>query len=291
MSIYLYFKKKVDDMILTDKNVAPFIKWAGGKRQLLPYIQELMPKTYDNYYEPFIGGGAVLFHLMPQKEVIINDINKALVNVYRQIKYHPNELMQYLTKIDADIPLEHKAYYYEQREQFNDKMMKDEYDLELAALFIYLNKHCFNGLYRVNSKGLFNVPFNNSNAKSFNAENILAVSHFLQKVTILEGDFEHACQNAKKGDFIFLDSPYAPLNDTSFEAYTKEGFDIPSHKRLAKLFEELNRRGCYCMLTNHNTEFINDLYQNYNKKVITVRRYINSDAKNRKGEEIIITNY
>ena len=103
MSIYLYFKKKVDDMILTDKNVAPFIKWAGGKRQLLPYIQELMPKTYDNYYEPFIGGGAVLFHLMPQKEVIINDINKALINVYRQIKYHPNELMQYLTKIDADI--------------------------------------------------------------------------------------------------------------------------------------------------------------------------------------------
>lgn len=169
--------------------------------------------------------------------------------------------------------------------------MKSEYDIELASLFIYLNKHCFNGLYRVNSKGLFNVPFNNSLAKSFNEDNIKAVSGYLQKVTILEGDFEVACQNAQEGDFIFLDSPYAPLNDNSFEAYTKEGFDIESHKRLAILFDRLTKKGCFCMLTNHNTVFIEDLYKNYSREVIKVRRYINSDASNRKGEEVIITNY
>lgn len=275
---------------MVNKNVAPFVKWAGGKRQLLSYIQDLMPKKYNNYYEPFIGGGAVLFHFMPQK-AIINDINKALINVYNQIKYHPYELIQYLTKIDNNIPVEHKLYYYKQRKQFNDKIIKEEYDLELAALFIYLNKHCFNGLYRVNSKGLFNVPYNNSNASSFDTENILAVAKYLQKITILEGDFETACAGAVKDDFIFFDSPYAPLNDNSFEAYTKEGFDIESHKRLAKLFTKLTKRGCYCMLTNHNTDFIENLYRDYSQKVIKVRRYINSNANNRKGEEIIITNY
>lgn len=275
---------------MTDKNTAPFVKWAGGKRQLLPYIQEMMPKNYHNYYEPFVGGGAVLFHFTPQ-HAIINDINRALINTYKQIKDRTHDLIDFLTEIDESIPVEHKQYYYKQREKFNDKIMKEEYDLELAALFIYLNKHCFNGLYRVNSKGLFNVPFNNSSAKSFNAENLLAVAKYLQKVTILEGDFELACRDASAGDFVFLDSPYAPLNDNSFEAYTKEGFDMQSHKRLAKLFEELTKRGCYCMLTNHNTEFIEDLYRDYLQRVITVKRYINSDADNRKGEEVIITNY
>ena len=199
---------------MTDKNIAPFVKWAGGKRQLLPYIQEMMPKNYHNYYEPFVGGGAVLFHFTPQ-HAIINDINRALINTYKQIKYRVDELIDFLTEIDESIPTEHKQYYYKQREKFNDKIMKEEYDLELAALFIYLNKHCFNGLYRVNSKGLFNVPFNNSSAKSFNAENLLAVAKYLQKVTILEGDFELACRDASAGDFVFLDSPYAPLNDNS----------------------------------------------------------------------------
>ena len=115
--------------------------------------------------------------------------------------------------------------------------------------------------------------------------------HKQNNLTILEGDFEVACQNAQEGDFIFLDSPYAPLNDNSFEAYTKEGFDIESHKRLASLFDRLTKKGCFCMLTNHNTVFIEDLYKNYSREVIKVRRYINSDANNRKGEEVIITNY
>ena len=186
-----------------------------------------------------------------------------------------------------------KQYYYTIREHYNDKLMKSEYDVELAALFVFLNKHCFNGLYRVNGKGLFNVPYNNSRRVSVNGDSIIEISKYLQGITIIDGDFEDACRDARKGDFVFLDSPYAPLNPTSFESYTKEGFDIESHKRLAKLYDELTMRGCYCMLTNHNTDLINELYGNkgYKIDVVSVRRMINSDASNRVGEEVIICNY
>lgn len=137
------------------------------------------------------------------------------------------------------------------------------------------------------------MPYNNSRRASVEENVIWAVSEYLQNITILQGDFEDACKEAKKGDFVFLDSPYAPLNPTSFEAYTKEGFDIESHKRLAKLYDELTMRGCYCMLTNHNTDLINELYGNkgYKIDVVSVRRMINSDASNRVGEEVIICNY
>ena len=186
-----------------------------------------------------------------------------------------------------------KAYYYDIREKYNDKLMKEEFDLELAALFVFINKHCFNGLYRVNGKGLYNVPYNNSRRASCDEETIMSVSEFLKGVTIMEGDFQPACKNAGKGDFVFIDSPYAPLNPTSFESYTKEGFDVESHKRLAKLYDELTERGCYCMLTNHNTELINELYSNkgYRIDVVSVKRMINSDASNRVGQEVIICNY
>ena len=186
-----------------------------------------------------------------------------------------------------------KTYYYSLRERYNDKLMKEEFDVELAALFVFINKHCFNGLYRVNGKGLFNVPYNNSNKISVDEESILAVSEYLKKATILHGDFEEVCRDAKKGDFIFFDSPYVPLNPTSFESYTKEGFDVESHLRLARLFDELTKRGCYCMLTNHNTNFINELYGNkgYRIDVVSVKRMINSDASKRTGEEVIICNY
>ena len=179
------------------------------------------------------------------------------------------------------------------RERYNNKLIKEEYDTELAALFIFLNKHCFNGLYRVNGKGLFNVPYNNSKRESINNESIMAVSEFLENVKIMQGDFEKACNNAQKGDFVFFDSPYAPLNPTSFESYTKEGFDIESHKRLADLFERLTDKGCYCMLTNHNTDFINVLYgdKGYKMDVVRVKRMINSNASKRVGEEVIIYNY
>ena len=277
---------------MSNSNIAPFVKWAGGKRQLLQQIRERMPEQYNNYYEPFIGGGAVLFELQPEN-AWINDINTALVHTYRQIQGNPEDFLREVEKLDQEMPEDGKSYYYEMRELYNDKLMKQEYDTELAALFVFINKHCFNGLYRVNGKGLFNVPYNNSRKASVDRELILETSGYLQKVRITQGDFEEACKEAGEGGFVFIDSPYAPLNPTSFESYTKEGFDIESHKRLPDLYDRLTGRGCCCMLTNHNTELINQLYQGkgYRIDVVSVKRMINSDASKRTGEEVIICNY
>lgn len=277
---------------MSNSSVAPFVKWAGGKRQLIPQIRERMPEKYNDYYEPFVGGGAVIFDLLPAN-ALINDINKALINTYRTICNESDAFLKEVNRLDNDMWEDGKKYYYSIREHYNDKLMRSEYDVELAALFVFINKHCFNGLYRVNGKGLFNVPYNNSRRVSVDEDVIIATSEYLRGVTIIDGDFEQACKNAKKDDFVFIDSPYAPLNPTSFESYTKEGFDIESHKRLAKLYDELTARGCYCMLTNHNTELINELYGNkdYKIDVVSVKRMINSDASNRVGEEVIICNY
>ena len=277
---------------MKSSSVAPFVKWAGGKRQLLNRLRERMPENYNNYYEPFVGGGAVVFDLLP-KNAVINDINKALINTYRQICNSPDEFLGIINQLDLEMWEDGKEYYYSLRERYNDKLILEEYDVELSALFVFINKHCFNGLYRVNSKGLFNVPYNNSRKKSVDEESIYAVSSYLKNITIMNGDFQTACDTANRGDFIFLDSPYAPLNPTSFESYTKEGFDIESHRRLADLFDRLTDRGCYCMLTNHNTELIRELYGNkgYRIDVVSVKRMINSDASNRIGKEVIICNY
>ena len=277
---------------MTNASVAPFVKWAGGKRQLIPQIRERMPEKYNDYYEPFVGGGAVLFELQPAN-ALINDINKALINTYNIICNEADAFLEAVNRLDEEMWEDGKKYYYSVREHYNDKLMKSEYDVELAALFVFINKHCFNGLYRVNGKGLFNVPYNNSRRASADENVIREVSKYLKGVKIINGDFEEACKDAKKGDFVFIDSPYAPLNPTSFESYTKEGFDIESHKRVAKLYDELTGRGCYCMLTNHNTELINELYGNkgYKIDVVSVKRMINSDASNRVGKEVIICNY
>lgn len=277
---------------MSNSSVAPFVKWAGGKRQLIPQIKERMPEKYNDYYEPFVGGGAVIFDLLPAN-ALINDINKALINTYRTICNEPDVFLKEVNRLDNDMWEDGKKYYYSIREHYNDKLMRSEYDVELAALFVFINKHCFNGLYRVNGKGLFNVPYNNSRRASVDEDSIIEISKYLKKITIIDGDFEEACKGAKKGDFVFIDSPYAPLNPTSFESYTKEGFDIESHKRLARLYDELTARGCYCMLTNHNTELINNLYGNkdYKIDIVSVKRMINSDASNRVGQEVIICNY
>lgn len=277
---------------MSNSSVAPFMKWAGGKRQLLPQIKERMPEKYNSYFEPFVGGGAVIFELLPTN-ALINDINKALINAYRQICNAPEAFLAAVKQLDEAMWEDGKKYYYSLREHYNDKLMKAEYDVELAALFVFINKHCFNGLYRVNGKGLFNVPYNNSRRTSVDESIIMEVSRYLQGITIMDGDFEEACEGAGQGDFVFIDSPYAPLNPTSFESYTKEGFDIESHRRLSNLFDKLTNRGCYCMLTNHNTELINELYsgKGYRRDVVSVKRMINSDASKRVGEEIIICNY
>lgn len=274
------------------RQVHPFVKWAGGKRQLLGEIKDRLPKSYGHYYEPFVGGGAVFFELAP-REATINDINASLINAFRQIRSNPQEVMDALDEIDnGQLECEDpKSYYYSIRERYNAHLSGETHDITSAALLIYINKHCFNGLYRVNAKGLFNVPYNGSTKASYTRENILALSEALANVTIMNGDFENACTDAQSGDFVFFDSPYAPLNPTSFESYTKEGFSQEEHKRLAELYRKLSDRGCYCMLTNHNTPFIRDLYDGFNTDVVAVRRAINSDASKRTGTEVIITNY
>lgn len=267
----------------------PFVKWAGGKRQLLKEIEKRLPNKFNKYYEPFVGGGALLFYLSPD-EAVINDINKELINTYLQIRTNPEDLIVELNKMD-NIEINQEDYNII-RERYNEKIIKAEYDMEMAVLFIYLNKHCFNGLYRVNRKGLFNVPWNKkSKVSSFNKSNIMEISTYLKDVNILNGDFSEALKDCEKGDFIFIDSPYAPINPTSFESYTKEGFDKDSHIRLSEEFKRLDELGCYCMLTNHNTEFIKELYKDYNVDIVNVKRMINSDSKNRVGKEVIITNY
>lgn len=175
-------------MSISSITIAPFVKWAGGKRQLLAQIRERMPENYNRYFEPFVGGGAVTFGLLPQ-DAVINDINRALINTYRTIADVPEKFLENLRQFDEEMWEDGKAYYYSMRELYNDKLMKEEYDVELAALFVFLNKHCFNGLYRVNGKGLFNVPYNNSRRSSCDEAAIRAVSEYLRKVTIMEGGF------------------------------------------------------------------------------------------------------
>lgn len=272
---------------------SPLIKWAGGKRQLLDRIDEHMPKQYGDYYEPFLGGGALFFHLRPQNATI-NDLNPALVNLYVRVRDELGIYEQLLGEIDAEMPTDKgdaKVYYYSMRTRYNELLASDTYNTETAALLTFINKHCFNGLYRVNAKGAFNVPYNNSVRASFDPVNTEAVSEALGHARLMCGDFTEAVEDAKAGDFVFFDSPYAPLNDTSFEAYTKEGFLEEDHRRLANLFRELDARGCLLMLTNHDTPLIRELYDGYRIDVVEVARAINSDASKRHGTEVIITNY
>lgn len=274
---------------MNDTNTAPFVKWAGGKRQLLQHLSVRMPEEYTDYYEPFVGGGALLFHQKPSW-AFINDINRELIHTYTEIRDHMGPLSVLLSSMDQVTCT--KEFYYEMRERYNDKLKAKDYDTEMAALFIYLNKHCFNGLYRVNQKGQFNVPWNQKEqVRSVDVENIKNISYYLKSVTITCQDFEASLETAKKGDFIYFDSPYAPLNPSSFDSYTKEGFTEEEHRRLARVFRELSERGCYCMLTNHNTELIQELYQDYLREEVDVRRAINSDPKKRVGKEVIIRNY
>ncbi|WP_331696719.1 DNA adenine methylase [Mycoplasmopsis agalactiae] len=261
---------------------SPFVKWAGGKRQLLDEILNKIPFKFNNYYEPFVGAGALLFSLKINQVSYINDINKSLIHTYKIVKDSPNELLNKLSELDNKFTS--KSDYYECRNLFNEKIQNGKYDVLHAALFIYLNKRCFNGLYRVNSKGLFNVPFNNKeNIRSFDKDNILKASEWLQNKVITNTDFEMAVKTASKGDFVFFDSPYAPLNNSTFTSYTKDGFTLDDHKRLAKVFKELDKKGCYLMLTNHNTELIRDLYRDYYITVIKAKRLINSNASKRVG--------
>lgn len=271
----------------------PFVKWAGGKRQLLEKLNARLPvRGYNRYFEPFLGAGAFWLDLRPEIS-IVNDINEQLMNCYQVIKDDPRGLIR---KIDAlDHGKRDSDGYLANRSRYNDKILAGDLDTEMAALLIWLNKNCFNGLYRTNKKGLFNVPFNGKLiGKSIDETNIMNISYFLNhsNITLMCQDFEEVCRNCEPGDFIFFDSPYVPVSDTAgFVDYTKESFKEEDHRRLAALYRELTNRGCYCLLTNSNTDFVRELYQDFEIVEVDVNRAINADAKKRKGKEVIITNY
>lgn len=272
------------------KLLQPFLKWAGGKRQLLPEIRKHIPKKYNIYYEPFVGGGAVLFDLQP-KNAIINDVNSELFNVYNVIKYNVDELIEDLKKHKNE-----KDYFYAIRDLDRKPIYKEMSPVEKASRLIFLNKTCFNGLFRVNSQGQFNVPYGKyKNPNIVNEIVLRAVHNYMNSnnITIMNEDFQKVVENAKKGDFIYLDPPYDPVSDTSsFTGYSLNGFDKNDQIRLKDTFIELDKRGCYVMLSNSATEFIKDIYSDYHIEIVSATRSINSIATKRgKIDEVLVLNY
>ncbi|MEO6862801.1 MAG: DNA adenine methylase [Microcoleus sp.] len=276
--------------------VRPFLKWAGGKRQLLPEILKYCPKltSKNTYYEPFIGGGALLFELQPQKAVI-NDSNKELINCYRVVKESLDDLMEELRNGKY---INNETSYYDMRELDRSKKYAKLSEVEKAARIIYLNKTCYNGLFRVNSQGQFNVPFGRYKNPNLLDDAVLrAVNKYLSSETIimLNHDFEKAVQDAKKGDFIYLDPPYDPVSETaSFTGYDVNGFNKDEQQRVKKVFDDLTKRGCKVIVSNSCTDFIMDLYKDYHDKIKKVRatRSINSNALKRSMvDEVLVLNY
>lgn len=278
--------------MMNAKKMTPVLKWAGGKSQLLDVIRAEMPPNYNRYFEPFIGGAAVLLGIAPD-EAYINDTNEQLINLYWQIKIAPDSILTYLSEFDATLC--DKEFYYAMRERYNLKIAASALDAECAALMIWLNKHCFNGLYRVNGKGFFNVPYNNKvRGKSVDAENLSTIAEYFRnaKVAISCMDFEEACKDVCAGDFVYFDSPYIPVSSTAdFTDYTKDGFSFADHERLATLFKKLDGVGAKLMLSNNDVPLVHTLYEGYNIKSVDVKRMINSNAAKRTGKEVLITNY
>ncbi len=270
----------------------PFLKWAGGKRQLLPEIRKLIPPKFNRYFEPFVGAGAVLFDLKCETATI-NDFNTELINCYRVIKESPAELINETLEYENS-----KTFYYQLRDI--DRNKQDFLKLspiKRAARIIYLNKTCFNGLFRVNSKGQFNVPFGNyANPKIILEPIIYAVSDYLNNadVQILEGDFMQAVASAKNGDFVYFDPPYDPLSETSsFTGYSKNSFNKEDQKRLKASCDDLTSRGCHVLLSNSDTPFIRELYNDPKYEIIQVSasRNINSIGTSRgKISEVLVQN-
>ena len=276
----------------------PFLKWAGGKTQLLDRLDKLVPETFNRYFEPFLGGGALFYHLASNKQFIayLSDINQELINVYEVVKSNVEELI--------DVLRAYKVEYYQAPEKFYLKL-RDEFGIENrsrienAARLITLNKTCYNGLYRVNSHGKFNVPMGRYKNP------IICDSKNLRNASLILGSLEShlywadygkiLAYKLEEGDFVYLDPPYSPLTSTAnFTGYTGAGFAKKDQECLAKIFKDLDARGCKVLLSNSDTVYIRNLYVDFAKNIrqVTVRRNINSTASKRLGHtELLISNY
>lgn len=277
--------------VIMEPKLAPVLKWVGGKRQLLDALQPLFPKTFDVYCEPFLGGGAVLFHLQPEK-AIVNDTNEELINVYNVIKTQLNRLLAELRSYENT-----PEFFYNIRDldRHPSKYIRLS-AVKRAARILYLNKTCFNGLYRVNSSGEFNVPFGKyKNPNIVNEEGLIAAHDYFNTADIqfLSTDFAHCLHNLPQDTFVYLDPPYDPVSTTSnFTGYAKGGFDQGEQERLCFVCNNLNKQGIKFMLSNSATPFIRDLYSNFNITIVKAKRSVNSKGDKRgEVEEVVIRNY
>lgn len=271
----------------TTRGPAPFLKWAGGKSKLLAHMSCHFPKDYGKYVEPFLGGGAVFFHLRPRKAVL-SDSNPELVNAFEVVRDNPEELMSAL-----DTHYSHRK----NRDYYNGIRAQNPAELsqvDRATRTVFLNKTCYNGLYRVNSKGQFNVPFGRySNPSLYDRDNILADSETLQGKILIHDDYRRVCRRARGHDFVYLDPPYHPLSATSsFTGYTKDSFDEDDQVRLAATFRAMDARGCRVMLSNSSTPLIRELYEGFTIITLRAARAISCKGNGRgKIEEVLVMNY
>lgn len=266
----------------------PFVKWAGGKRQLISQMDQYFPKDYNNYIEPFVGGGAIFFYLLPKKAVLI-DNNKELINVYKIIKNNVRDLIESLKNHENK-----EEYYYKIRKMDrNPEIFNNLSDVEKASRTIYLNRCCYNGLYRVNNNGQFNTPFGRYKNPTFcDEKNLIAVHEALKGVQLINNSFEKCLDLAEKGDLVYFDPPYYPLSKTAnFTSYTRDNFGKEEQIKLHDVFCRLNEKGCKVILSNSYNEFILDLYKDFNLNVLQAKRAINSIASKRGLiKEVLITN-
>ena len=267
--------------------ITPFVKWAGGKRQLLAVLKTNMPKSYGTYFEPFVGGGALLFSICPLSGVI-SDTNNELINAYEVIRDDVAALIRSL-KLHKN----EEDYFYKVRSK-NLSLMTT---IQRASRFIFLNKTCFNGLYRVNSMGQFNTPFGRyTNPNIADEKNLKLISNYLNKsqIKIKHQSFEKTVKTAVKGDFVYFDPPYYPISETAnFTKYAKDDFISSDQEKLAKVFQHLTNKGCYVMLSNSNSDFIKKLYKGFKIIEIEATRFINCKAERRSKQlnEVLIKNY
>ncbi|UKB81032.1 DNA adenine methylase [Chryseobacterium sp. MEBOG07] len=273
----------VEEPIDINKNslgIKPFLKWAGGKTQLLQELHKYIPANFNKYIEPFIGGGAMYFSINSNNSIIA-DSNSELIITYQQVRDQVNDVIEILSTFENN-----SEFYYDLRQK-NPEELSNNYR---AARLIYLNKTCFNGLYRVNKKGQFNVPYGKGNSNFLNKNNLKSASEFLSNTEIINDDYINILQNyAENNDFIFLDPPYHPVGKHSdFKRYTKDFFYVEDQIKLKNEFDRLVNLGCNVLLTNSDHEFILDLYSDYEIKIIETKRMISSNAKTRKGKDIIV---
>jgi DNA adenine methylase len=265
----------------------PFLRWAGGKTRSIPFLEKHLPPNVSSmrrYYEPFIGAGSLFFHIKPSK-AILSDNNKDLIECYETVQKRPDAILTYLEQYLSNTCEE---YYYKMREKYNTS----KHSIARAALFIYLNKTCFNGIWRVNKKGEFNVPYGFKEPPALpSKEELRNVSISLSNVELIHSDYKEAVKNAKRDDFIYFDPPYLPINGTScFTRYTRDRFTKDDHDELALLAKKLTSKGCYVLISNADGPYIRSLYEDdFNIFELEVTRWIRSDGKRYKVKEVAIT--